>query len=232
MRIKSAQGRFLRLAVVLLVAASGGIEATSFLGLGHVFAGVMTSNLALLGMAAGRGEPLDVTAASLALGGFGAGTALAAWYTRASVTSATHWPRRVMVVLAAEAVLLALGASVWGFTGGRPGEAVRDVLQCGAALAMGAQSAAMVAAGKAAAPTTYLTGTLAAYIVKGIGTGSPGLWVPLRFAALVAGAALCAVMLDKARPWALLPSVVLVMCALAVAYLPEAHPPSAAGHSA
>ncbi|MGW2445505.1 DUF1275 family protein [Streptomyces sp. NPDC001494] len=231
MLIKPAQGRTLRLAVVLLVAASGGVEATSFLGLGHVFAGVMTSNLALLGMAAGRGEPLDITAALLALGGFGAGTALVAWYTRASVTSAMHWPRRVLVVLAAEAVLLAAGALVWGLTGGRPGEALRNILQCGAALAMGAQSAAMVAAGKAAAPTTYLTGTLAAYIVKGIGTGSPGLWVPLRFAALVAGAALCAVMLDGARPWALLPSVVFVMCALAVACLSDTRSLSSAGYS-
>lgn len=80
---------------MLLVAASGGVEAVSFHGLSHVFAGVMTSDLALLGIAAGLGEPFDVTAACLAL-------------------------------------------------------------------VKGAQSAAMVAAGKAAAPTTYLTGTLAA----------------------------------------------------------------------
>ncbi|MER6039069.1 YoaK family protein [Streptomyces sp. NPDC001835] len=109
---------------MLLVAASGGVEATSFLGLGHVFARVMTSNLALLGMAAGRGEPLDITAALLALGGFGAGTALVAWYTRASVTSAMHWPRRVLVVLAAEAVLLGrrpgMGTHGWPARRGAP----------------------------------------------------------------------------------------------------------------
>ncbi|CCB78105.1 protein of unknown function [Streptantibioticus cattleyicolor NRRL 8057 = DSM 46488] len=39
--------------VVLLAAASGGVDALAFTTLGHVFAGVMTGNLALLGIAVG-----------------------------------------------------------------------------------------------------------------------------------------------------------------------------------
>ncbi|MFE2092894.1 DUF1275 family protein [Streptomyces sp. NPDC059460] len=116
---------------MLLVVASGEVEAVSLLSLNHVFAGVMTSNLALLGIAAGRGEPFDVTAACLALVGFGAGTAIVAWYTRGSVTSATHWLRRVVLVLSADALLMAVGAPLRALTGGRPGEGLRDVLQCG-----------------------------------------------------------------------------------------------------
>jgi uncharacterized membrane protein YoaK (UPF0700 family) len=213
-------GRSLRIAVVLLVAASGAVESVSFLGLDRVFAGVMTSNLALLGMAVGRGEAVDVTAAVLALSGFGVGTAVVAWCTRGSAVPTSHWPRHVMFFLGAEAALLAAGALAWGLTGGTPGETARDVMQFGAALAMGVQAACMVAAGRAAAPTTYLTGTLATYIAKGIGTGRPGVWVPLRFVGLIAGAAVSAALLKEARAWAALPSVILILCAIATACLP------------
>ncbi|MEV8563197.1 YoaK family protein [Streptomyces sp. NPDC051917] len=215
-------GRSLRIAVVLLVAASGAVESVSFLRLDRVFAGVMTSNLALLGMAVGRGEAVDVTAAVLALSGFGVGTAVVAWCTRGSAVPTSHWPRHVMFFLGAEAALLAAGALAWGLTGGTPGETARDVMQFGAALAMGVQAACMVAAGRAAAPTTYLTGTLATYIVKGIGTGRPGVWVPLRFVGLIAGAAVSAALLKEARAWAALPSVILILCAIATACLPLA----------
>ncbi|GHE94952.1 hypothetical protein GCM10014715_58930 [Streptomyces spiralis] len=217
---KVGPGRSVRIAVVLLVAASGALESVSFLGLDRVFAGVMTSNLALLGMAGGRGEAVGVKAAVLALAGFGVGVLVVARYTRGRVTVATHWPRHIMVVLGAEAVILAVVALVWGVTGGMPGEATRDVMQFGAALGMGSQSGAMVAAGQAAAPTTYLTGTLATYIVKGIGTGRPGIWVPLRFVGLILGAAVSAMLLTEARAWAALPPVVLVLCAVAIAREP------------
>ncbi|MGJ5755860.1 DUF1275 family protein [Streptomyces puniciscabiei] len=219
---KTGPGRSLRIAVVLLVAASGALESVSFLGLDRVFAGVVTSNFALLGMAVGRGEAVGVKAAVLALAGFGVGALVVAWGTRGRVTADTHWPRHIMTVLGAEAVLLAVGALAWGLAGGMPGAATRDVLQFGAALAMGSQSAAMVAAGEAAAPTTYLTGTLATYIVKGIGAGRPGVWVPLRFIGLIAGAALSAALLKEARAWAALPPVILMLCAIAAACTPLA----------
>lgn len=224
-------GKPLHIAVVLLVAASGAVETVSFLGLDHVFAGVMTSNFALLGMAAGQGEAVDVTAAVLALAGFGMGALIVAWRTRGQTVPVTHWHRRVMLFLCAEAVLLAMGALVWGLVGGNPGSTARDVMQCGAGLAMGTQSAAMVAAGRAAAPTTYLTGTLATHIAKGVSTGRPGVWVPLRFAGLVAGAAVSAALLAEARPWAALPPVVLILCAIGSACVPlVARRPGSAAH--
>ncbi|MFF4121500.1 YoaK family protein [Streptomyces sp. NPDC001714] len=215
-------GTALRLAVVLLVAASGAVETISFIALDHVFAGVMTSNLALLGMAVGRAQGTGVTAAVLALAGFGLGAAVTAWFTRRNEGTVTHWPRPVLLCLVGEALLLTAGAVVWAVQGGAPGRGARDVLQFGAALTMGIQSGAMVAAGLAAAPTTYLTGTLATYIVKGVGAGRPSRWVPVRLAALIAGAAACAAVLRTAPGWAGVLPPVLVVCALLAAGAPAA----------
>ncbi|MFK0156012.1 DUF1275 family protein [Streptomyces sp. NPDC090493] len=213
-------GTALRVAVVLLVAASGAVETISFTALDRVFAGVMTSNLALLGMAVGRAQGTGVTAAVLALAGFGLGAAGAARVTRGHEGTVTHWPRPLLLCLVGEALLLAAGAVVWAVLGGAPGRTARDVLQFGAALAMGIQSGAMVAAGRAAAPTTYLTGTLATYIVKGVGAGRPNRWVPVRLAALIAGAAACMAVLRTAPGWAGVLPPVLVVCALLAAGAP------------
>ncbi|MEV5986599.1 DUF1275 family protein [Streptomyces sp. NPDC052051] len=212
-------GRALRVAVVVLVAASGAVEAISFTALDHVFAGVMTSNLALLGMAIGRSSGAGVTAALLALAGFGAGAAVVAWVTHGRKGVPAYWPPRVLLCLAGEVALLAVGAGVWAASGGAPGAAARDALQCGAALAMGAQAAAMVAAGRAAAPTTYLTGTLATYIVRGVGRASaqPDRWVPARFGALIAGAAAALALRRAAPAWAGTLPLVLVTAAVLTA---------------
>ncbi|MFF0223702.1 DUF1275 family protein [Streptomyces sp. NPDC004629] len=210
----------LRLAVVLLVAASGAVEAVSFTALDHVFAGVMTSNLALLGMAIGRGQNTGVTAALLALAGFGLGAAGVAWLTRRRTGVVTHWPAPVMLCLGGEAVLLGVGAGIWAAADGAPGDTMRDVLQFGAAAAMGIQAAAMVAAGRAAAPTTYLTGTLATYIVKGVGAARPDRWVPARLGALIVGAGACMALLRTAPAWAAVLPAVLVLCALLTACQP------------
>ncbi|RLU83632.1 DUF1275 family protein [Streptomyces griseocarneus] len=210
----------LRIAVAVLVAASGAVEALSFTALDHVFAGVMTSNLAMLGMAAGQARSAQVTAALLALGGFAVGTAAGARVTRGSEGTRQRWSAPVLYCLTGEMLLLAVGAAVWGASGGTPGGTARDVLQCGAAAAMGAQCAAMVAAGRAAAPTTYLTGTLATYIVRGPGSASARSdpWVPVRLAALVVGAAAAVALHRTAPPWAgALPTVLVAMAVLTAA---------------
>lgn len=213
-------GAALRLAVVLLVAASGAVETISFIALDHVFAGVMTSNLALLGMAVGRGRNMGVTAALLALVGFGLGALVAAWPTRRSTGLVTHWSARVMLCLGCEAVVLVAGAGIWAAVGGAPSGTTRDLLQFGASVAIGVQAAAMVAAGRAAAPTTYLTGTLATYIIKGVGAARPDRWVPVRIAALIVGAAGCAALLRAAPTWAAVLPAVLVVCAVLMALQP------------
>ena len=67
--------------VVLLATASGAVDALALTALGHVFAGVMTGNLVLLGVSAGAGSESGVPAL-VSLGGYGTGTALATWLCR------------------------------------------------------------------------------------------------------------------------------------------------------
>ncbi|MEU1412381.1 YoaK family protein [Streptomyces sp. NPDC005731] len=210
--------RVMRIAVVLLVAASGAVETISFTALDHVFAGVMTSNLALLGMAIGQGRATGVSAALLALAGFGVGAAAVAWVTRGREGVATHWPSRVLSCLIAEVALLGVGAGAWAAVDGAPDAMLRDVLQFGSAMAMGAQAAAMVAAGRAAAPTTYLTGTLATYIVRGVGRSrrADG-WVPARLGGLIVGAAGAMALRRVAPAWAGTLPAVLVAVAVVLA---------------
>lgn len=213
----------MRIAVVVLVGASGAMETISLAALGHVFAGVMTGNLALLGMSFGRGGGAEGRAAALALLGFAAGAAAVASATRRRVDHQInsradagrepedHWPPRVQACLIAESALLAIGALYWLAIDGHPDATARAILQVGAAATMGAQAAAMVAAGRLAAPTTYLTGTLATYIVRGVSTsGRPDAWVPARLAALVLGAAAAAAVRSAAPGWtAMLPFVLV-----------------------
>ncbi|MEU1624727.1 YoaK family protein [Streptomyces sp. NPDC020096] len=206
-------------ALVLLAAASGAVDALAFTVLGHVFAGVMTGNLALLGIAFASGRPIDLTAPLVALAGFVAGI----WATALTCRGATAdtrpgWPTRALLCLAAETGLLTVHASIWAGIGGVPGRAMREVLLCVAAVAMGGQSAAMLVAGRVARPSTYFTGTLATYVARNTGvlSGASDRWVPVRLVALVAGAAVAAVLHRWAPAWAAVPPPVLVLAAVLI----------------
>lgn len=206
--------------VVLLAAASGAVGATAFLALGHVFAGVMTGNLALLGIALGGAHTADLPPPLLALGGYVCGTVLVATLTRGGAGAAPHWSPRVAACLAGEAVLLTAGAVVWAVSDGAPGESARDALLVGAAVAMGVQSGAMVAAGSSGKPSTYLTGTLTVFLIRTIGTTSgagPDPWVPGRLLALLAGAAAAAWLHRVAVVWTAAVPAALVTAALLTA---------------
>jgi uncharacterized membrane protein YoaK (UPF0700 family) len=195
-----------QLAVVTLAAASGAVETIAFLGLGHVFAGVITGNLALLGMALGNagGKTTEADAAALAVLGYAVGLAVVAPLTRRSTSIGGRWAPRVLACLIGETVLLAVGAGLWAAANGAPGPAAQHVLQFGASFAMGAQSAAMLATGKPVGATTYMTGSLSTFVVNGLGTSSERAnpWVPLRLAAVIAGAAAAAAVRSASPSWA------------------------------
>lgn len=195
-----------QIAVVTLAAASGSVETIAFLGLGHVFAGVITGNLALLGMALGNagGKTTDAAAAALAVLGYAVGLAAAAPLTRRSASIDGRWAPRVLACLIAEAVLLAVGAGIWAAFNGAPGPDAQHVLQFGAAFAMGAQSAAMLATGRPAGATTYMTGSLSTFVVNGLGSapGRANPWIPARLAAVIAGAAAAAAVRSASPTWA------------------------------
>ncbi|MFJ8822784.1 YoaK family protein [Streptomyces sp. NPDC102467] len=211
-----------QISLLLLAAASGCVDALAFTVLGTVFAGVMTGNLVLLGVAVGHlghgpGTGEGMSAPLYALGGYVVGAALVAFVCR-GVARRPEWPGRVVACLAAQAVLLAGVAVVAAVFDGHPGAAWRTVLLVVAAVSMGGQSAAMVAAGSGAAPTTYFTGTLTT-LVTGIADGSPRgagqLWVAARLLAVVGGAA-CAVAVHTGAPaWGFVPPAVLTAAAVA-----------------
>ncbi len=217
--------------MVLLAAASGAVDAMAFTALGHVFAGVMTGNLALLGIAVGSDHFADVVPPLIALAGFVLGTAAAARACRGTAAAGPGWPARTLQCLACEAVLLTVTAVVWASAGAPPVGAPRDVLLCVAAVAMGGQSGAMLGAGPAARPSTYLTGSLATFVTRGVGQvpggDRPGTdrWVPVRLTALAVGAGAAAAVFRSAPGWTpFLPPVLVVAAVLTAARIGRPRP--------
>lgn len=144
--------------LLALTAAAGWTDALSYAALGHVFTANMTGNLVLLGLAVTRVEVSAVERSAIALGGFAVGALVASVLTR-GVTSG-HWPARVTAALATEAALLLVLAALWA-AGAREG-----VLIALAALAMGAQSAAVRRLAVPGVTTTFVTGTLTALVAS------------------------------------------------------------------
>ncbi|MEV3858720.1 YoaK family protein [Streptomyces sp. NPDC050095] len=204
-----------QLSLLLLAGASGAVDALAFTALGTVFAGVMTGNLVLLGISAGRGDGADVAAPLYALAGYAVGAAVTALVCR-GVERRDAWAGRVVACLGAQCGVLAGVAVVGGVLDGRPEGGWRSVLLVAAALAMGGQSAAMVAAG--AAPTTYFTGTLTTLVtgtVDGAARGAGQLWVAGRLLAVVAGAAGAVAVRAAAPSWGFVSPALLTAAAVA-----------------
>ncbi len=63
---------------MLLTATAGALDATTFLGLGSVFASVMTGNMVLLGLSAGKSDAELAVASGIALAGYVVGTLVGA----------------------------------------------------------------------------------------------------------------------------------------------------------
>ncbi len=203
--------------VVFLAAASGSVDALALSALGHVFAGVMTGNLVLMGVTAGSGGERGLPAA-LALAGYVTGTVLAARLCRGprTGTRAGGWPPRVVGCLWLEALLLVGFAAAAASSGGAPEGTWRTVLLVTAATAMGLQSSAMLAGGSMAAPSTYFTGTLTALFAQlPAGGPPPSTGAALRLVAVVSGAAAASGLWAVAAPAAFACPVVLLLVALA-----------------
>ena len=218
------------LLVVLLTVTTGGVDATVFLHLGHVFASVITGTLVLLGVAAGTHHGVLAEHCAVALASYVAGVAvgaplsarrtgrwLAGWRGRHSLAVIAHreiWPSWLTVALGLEFCVLVVFCVGWELSGGHPSATVQLLLLAGAAIAMGIQSATVRHLGEVS--TTYLTGTMTS-VISALVTGRKpqGLERSLGiFAAVVVGA--CAAALVTAYVPALLPVVLLVPLALVV----------------
>jgi uncharacterized membrane protein YoaK (UPF0700 family) len=146
---------------MLLAMTSGALDAIGFLGLGGVFASVMTGNLVLLGLGAGtRNGPLAAHAVVAICGyviGVTAGVRVAG---DRPPTGRADWSTAVNAVLTIEFGLVVGFAIGWEFARGKPTTPSQLALIGIAATAMGLQSAAVRASTPAGVSTTYLTGTL------------------------------------------------------------------------
>jgi uncharacterized membrane protein YoaK (UPF0700 family) len=152
------------LLAVALAAGTGSLDATAFLALGQVFVSVVTGNLVLVGLGAGRGDwgaLLRVAVALIAYGAaIGVGTLVAGTPERAQ----SPWPRRATWCLSIELALLAGWAAGWELAGAHPRGGTQVALLGVAAGAMGLQSAAVRRLDLPGFSSTYLTSTYIALI--------------------------------------------------------------------
>lgn len=205
--------------VAVLAIATGALDAISFLGLGGVFTSVMTANMVLLGLSAGRQDAALALHAGVALAGFVIGGLAASRFAGTPGEPAPAWPGRVTVALAAEAALLAAVTAGWEAAAGLPRGAHQLILVAAAAIAMGIQSGAVRALGVPGLSTTYLTGTLTAVLgdlAAGRGPASLRRRISLLLM-LVAGAAVSGILVAQAPRLAPLVPLALLLAVIMTA---------------
>jgi uncharacterized membrane protein YoaK (UPF0700 family) len=152
--------------VLLLACVAGGVDAVSYMSLGHVFTANMTGNTVLLGLALGQAESRAVVRSSLALIGFLAGAFLGAWGGSLGRYSGV-WPPAVTLTLVVEELLLIAMAVAWHLTSDLDSnQAARAILILLSALAMGIQSAVGHQLRLSGIATTYITGTLTSLMAR------------------------------------------------------------------
>ncbi len=98
--------------VLVLTWAASGVDAISYLGLGHVFTANMTGNAVLLGLAIGQGQGLAALRSIIALAGFVIGVAVSAVVLETS-THRGEWPVSVTRGVLAEAIILGVFTATW-----------------------------------------------------------------------------------------------------------------------
>lgn len=210
---------------VLLTVCTGAMDAIGFLRLGDVFTSVMTGNLVLLGLAAGRADATLLAHVGVAAAGY-VGGAFCGGLLVNRARGAGLWPSIVTVVFAVELALLAGFTAIWFAVGGEPAAGLVYGMLAIAAAAMGLQSAAVRRIGLPGLSTTYMTGTLTGLIAD-LAQRSPGggasVWAAARLLALIVGAAVSALLLSTAASVApVLPAGLLVVVIVAALVLRRA----------
>jgi uncharacterized membrane protein YoaK (UPF0700 family) len=146
-----------RALLIALTAATGLIDAVSYLGVGHVFVANMTGNVVLLGFALSGATGLSIAASLAALAGFVAGAGAGGRWAVASVLHRRLW---LSTGSAVQTVLVgaAAAATVAGVL--RPEGPSRLVLLALLGIAMGFQNATVRRLAIPDLTTTVLTQTL------------------------------------------------------------------------
>ena len=200
---------------MLLAVTSGALDAIGFLGLGGVFASVMTGNMVLLGLSAGTRNGLLAAHTVVAISGYAIGvTAGVRVAGDRSPTGTANWSRAVHAVLTIEFGLVVVFAIGWELARGKPTSPSQLALIGIAATAMGLQSAAVRASTPGAVSTTYLTGTLTdvvAALVTGRAFRLEWTGVALLAAVLVGAAVAGAAVVERSSLAPIVPLVALVV---------------------
>jgi uncharacterized membrane protein YoaK (UPF0700 family) len=143
--------------LLVLTFTTGLVDATSYLGLGHVFTANMTGNVVLLGFGIVGSRGLPVVAPLVSLGAFLVGSGAGGVLAR---RLADRHPRHIAFALAIEVSLLAVAAVIAAAIDVRRGAVSGDALIALIALAMGVRNATVRKIAVADLTTTVLTMTL------------------------------------------------------------------------
>ncbi|MHB8379066.1 MAG: YoaK family protein [Acidimicrobiales bacterium] len=146
--------------VVLLTLVTGSIDAIGFTRLGGVFTSVMTGNMVLLGVAAGKGDVSLALHTGIAFLGFVVGSLVGARVAGHAHEDDEIWPRPILNALLLELSVLFVFATWWEIAAAAPAGAPEYAMLSINAVALGVQSAATLRFGISGLSTTYLTGTL------------------------------------------------------------------------
>jgi uncharacterized membrane protein YoaK (UPF0700 family) len=207
--------------LLVLTFTTGLVDATSYLGLGHVFAANMTGNIIFLGFGIAGSGGLSVLAPLISLGAFlvgaGAGGALAA-------RTADRHPRHYAWALAIEASLIAAAAVLAATIDIRPDAVSGDAVIALLALAMGMRNATIRRIAVPDLTTTVLTMTLTGLAADSPLFGGTGKGSTRRIAAvlaMLAGALAGALLLKTSLVLPLAAAAALALATL-VLYVPAA----------
>jgi uncharacterized membrane protein YoaK (UPF0700 family) len=148
--------------LIVLTVASGLIDGTTLLRLGHVFGAAMTGNLLFIGVALAGAPGFSVTTSLTALGAFVTGS-----FVAKLIIDHTSSDRGRLLRDAAAFQLAALAVStiIVGAVGNTPGPGARYPLLALISAAMGVQMAAVRELGVREVTTTVLTTTLSTLII-------------------------------------------------------------------
>jgi uncharacterized membrane protein YoaK (UPF0700 family) len=146
--------------VILLTVVTGSIDAIGFTRLGGVFTSVMTGNMVLLGVAAGKGDVSLALHTGIAFLGFVVGSLVGARVAGHAQDGDEIWPRPILRALILELGVLLVFSAWWEIASAAPAGAPEYAMLSVNAVALGVQSAATLRFGISGLSTTYLTGTL------------------------------------------------------------------------
>ncbi len=207
--------------LLVLTFTTGLVDATSYLGLGHVFAANMTGNIVLLGFGIAGSGALPVIAPLVSLGAFLTGAGAGGILAR---KMADRHPRHFAWALAIEVSLLAVATGVAAAINIRPDAVSGDAVIAFLALAMGLRSATIRRIAVADLTTTVLTMTLTGIAADAPLFGGTGKGSTRRTSAVVgmlAGALAGALLLKTSLTLPLAAAAALALAA-ALLYVPAA----------